>query len=186
MSRPKWITLACMQYLLVALYTSLNIIMALNVCQILFKQKRYRTLPLLFFYIFASFALSLRLVAIIGFYSTVPKHPAFFQILEIATLAKLFVGLVTSWMVIKIALRIRQRNGDKRIEKKIAVAELTILTFSSVGLVTFIVTVTVSANQPGNDGIAFRSHIDAYLKFLAFSFLALFCIMTASNLFLVC
>ena len=70
-------------------------------------------MPLLFFYIFASIALILRLIAMIGYFSMFTDHPTFFQLLEIATVAKLFVGLIQSWMILKIALRIRKSLSEE-------------------------------------------------------------------------
>ena len=63
-------------------------------------------------------------------------------------------------------------------------AEISILGFSSLGLIFFITVVSISANVDGNDGIAFERNIDPYLNFLAYSFLAMFFIMSGSNIFL--
>ena len=82
-----------MQYLVMALYAALICIMVFNVRKILIQQRRYKTLPLLFFYIYTFITLSTRLIGIIWFYD-VFQQPNFLLILEISIAAKLCVGLV--------------------------------------------------------------------------------------------
>ena len=92
-SQSELIFLAVEHYLLIALYASANILMYINIWNILFKQKRYKTLPLLFFYIFTFIALTLRLVWSVFYFAWI-RHPKVYLIVEIATVAKLCVGLV--------------------------------------------------------------------------------------------
>ena len=52
-------------YLLIGLYSLAMVLVIYNSWKILFRQERYKTLPLLFFYIFSFFSIALRWVYII-------------------------------------------------------------------------------------------------------------------------
>ena len=61
-SRTDVIIYDCEQYFLIALYFLLTVILIVNTWQILIKQKKYKTLPLLNFYLFAWVGIPLRLI----------------------------------------------------------------------------------------------------------------------------
>ena len=56
---------AAVTYLLIGLYTYLFVLVTMNGWNILIRQKRYKTLPLLAFYIFAFITISFRIVVLI-------------------------------------------------------------------------------------------------------------------------
>ena len=55
-------------YILIGLYTFLLVLGLLNFWNVIIKQKKYKSLPLLAFYIFAFIAISLRLIILIWYY----------------------------------------------------------------------------------------------------------------------
>ena len=75
-----------------------------NSWQILYKQRRYKTLPLLFFYIYALITLVLRLIYSIFGWSALT---GFQSVNNIYIVAWLCVGLMQTWVIFEIALRIR-------------------------------------------------------------------------------
>ena len=52
-------------YLVVGVYAFLILLALVNIWQILIKQKKYKTLPLLFFYIYSFVAITLRVICLI-------------------------------------------------------------------------------------------------------------------------
>ena len=92
-------------YILIGLYTFLFVLAILNIWKILIKQRRYKTLPLLAFYVFTFCAVALRLLYIIMLWS---KYTALgYYTNDYVLKTKLCVGLIQSWMIFEIALRER-------------------------------------------------------------------------------
>ena len=79
-------------YILIGLYTFLLVLVIVNIWTILIKQRRYKTLPLLAFYIFAFSTISLRLLYTIFCWSGYKLVGLWVNDLFLAT--KLSVGLI--------------------------------------------------------------------------------------------
>ena len=92
-------------YLLIALYIFLFFLVQANIWEIIYKQKKYTTLPLLFFYIFADICITLRVVYSIFMYEF---DPIFHAINDVCLITKLNVGVLHSWVIFEIALRLKQ------------------------------------------------------------------------------
>ena len=65
----QFVIYAMEHFILIALYTFLFGLAIVNIWNILIKQKRFKTLPLLAFYIFASLTIILRLIFILIIWS---------------------------------------------------------------------------------------------------------------------
>ena len=89
-------------WLLILLFGALIIMTVANIWQILVKQERWRTSPLLFFYIFVFLAVLLRELA--NIFGYVDK---FTFLLRIQPFAMQEVGIIQSWMMFELALRLR-------------------------------------------------------------------------------
>ena len=79
-------------------------LLLMNIWRILLKHAKYKTVPLLFFYIFAFLAISLRIVNQV---TTFRDDPIFWLLSDVFIVTKLCVGLTQAWMIFEIALRIK-------------------------------------------------------------------------------
>ena len=74
LTTPEYRFVICWQYLLILIYTVILIIVITNIVQILILQRRWKTLPLLLFYIFAFIATLGRTVYSIILFTTKYAH----------------------------------------------------------------------------------------------------------------
>ena len=105
------------RYVLIGLYVFLMVLCILNIWKILIKQRRYKTLPLLTFYIFAFFSIAFRLTYILIDWTCAVV--IIIIVNDCYLITKLSVGLIQSWMIFEIALRVRQtyrQTGTERLE----------------------------------------------------------------------
>lgn len=68
-----------------------NVLMFVNIWNILVVQRRYRTIPLLFLYIYSFITLVFREAYFVWEFE---EASAFFALLDISTFAKLLVGVI--------------------------------------------------------------------------------------------
>ena len=159
----------------------------LNTWQILVRQQRYKTLPLLFFYIYALIALGLRLIYSIWGWSV---REGFQSVNNIYIVAKLCVRLMQTWMILEIALRVRNSiprprapKSQARFEKWMKIGQYSVMAIASSGFAIFIVFDIISAHKAGNE-YAFEKNFDLYSVFISYSFLTLFAMMLSVNIYL--
>ena len=92
-------------YLLIGVYAFIILLALTNIWKILIRQKKYKTLPLSFFYLFTFIAVTLRIICVIWMF----QQPGWYNLLIYVYIgAKLCVGLVQAWMILEITLRIRR------------------------------------------------------------------------------
>ena len=91
--------------ILTLLYAALFILVSVNIWIILVRQGKWRTLPLLLFYVMAFIAISTRLIACIWIYT---EANWVFAVYFMQPLAKIAVGLTQAWMIFELKVRIRQ------------------------------------------------------------------------------
>ena len=147
-------------------------------------------MPLLFFYIFALIAISLRLVFSIFSWS---ENNIFVQVDDVYIAAKLCVGLLQTWMIFEIAIRIKhllamQRNLESstpNVENWMRFGQCSTILLTLVGFVIYTSYVIISARKEGNDNIPFWQNIAEADSIIAYSYLLLFIIMAAVNVLLV-
>ena len=106
-------------YILLGLYLFGIVLVTLNAWNILIKQGRYRTLPLLAFYIFAFLSLAIRTVYLI--LVLIDDVNLTESLINFYVATKLSVGIIQSQMILEIALRIRKTdfgaNGAEKFER---------------------------------------------------------------------
>ena len=110
-------------YLLIGLFMFLLGLDLLNIYRIILKQGKWRTGLLLFFYIFSFISIVLRLVYLIVMWSDHTTGIA--MIGDCQAVAKLCLGLIQSWTIFEICIRMRSsirsiilQNGQR--DQKIA------------------------------------------------------------------
>ena len=69
MSSDQLIFYAVEHYILIGLYTFLLFLVLMNFWNVIIQQKKYKSMPLLAFYIFALIAIFFRIIILIWFYS---------------------------------------------------------------------------------------------------------------------
>ena len=132
-SKTKVVIYAIEHYILIGLYIFLLGLAVFNIWTILIKQRRYKTWPLLFFYVFAFMAILFRLIWLFIEYieSIVVEDVA-----DCYLTSKLSVGLIQSWMILEIALRVRQTYKpchSAKFEKCLKYGQFMVITLS-IGL----------------------------------------------------
>ena len=172
------------QYCLIGLYTFLLILSSINIWTILIRQKRYKTLPLLVFYIFTFFGIALRLVFVII------QHTHYYYLKNYVNdfylAAKLSVGLIQCWMILEIALRVRKAfkisQAEKvdlvSFEKRVSCGQYSAITFSFM----IVPVVFIDDYFTLEDRSEERAKIKA--EAWAFSYLTMFFLMAAVNILL--
>ena len=111
--------LVAMQYIVILLYSFLLILCLVNVWKILIRQGKWRTLPLLFFYIMSVIAISFRIVASIYYFDR--SENWHFLFITLQPIAKGCVGLMQCWMIFELTLIMRSINKidyGERITRK--------------------------------------------------------------------
>ena len=93
------------RYVIIGLYVFLFALVAFNSWRILVRQRRYKNLPLLAFYIFTFLSISCILTYI--FIDWTEHNIKFYYLADVYIAARLSVGLIQCWMVLEIALRER-------------------------------------------------------------------------------
>ena len=175
------------RYVLIGLYAFLMFLVIVNIWTILIKQRKYKTLPLLAFYIFAFFAISFRLVYI--FMDWTNFVVIFYFIQDSYLCTKLGLGLIQSWMVLEIALRVRQTYTANASEQARAEAfEKWVRCGQYSVILTSLIIVLISTTHdlcvmdkwrdPTGEDSTF--HVWAYL------YLGMFFLMAAVNTVLIC
>ena len=100
--------LVSMQYIVILLYSFLLVLCLVNFWKILIRQGRWRTLPLLFFYIMSVTAISFRIVAC--FYYFDRSEYWHYVFITMQPIAKGCVGLMQCWMIFELTLIMRRIN----------------------------------------------------------------------------
>ena len=104
-SAQVWIY-AVERYILIGLYTFLLVLTIVNIWSILIKQGKYKTWLLLAFYIYAFVNITFRVIWLIMEWCDCMVFLHYIN--DFFLITKLSIGLVQSWMIFEIALRVRQ------------------------------------------------------------------------------
>ena len=96
-------------------YTALLVLTCVNVWCILLKQQKWRNLPLTLFYSFTFIAVVTRLFLSIG--NTAWFDEDFYKVIVVAQpLAKLMVGLIQSYIIFELGIRIRSSRDRESLQ----------------------------------------------------------------------
>ena len=96
------------QYIVIILYSALLVMCSINAWKILYRQGKWRTVPLLVFYVISIIAVSFRLIATIYWFSVKHNFRVFFICMQ--PIAKGCVGLIQCWMVLELTIVLRRFN----------------------------------------------------------------------------
>lgn len=107
MSQDKVRTVAGFTWVLIIANLTLLVLVLINIWKILIKLGKWRTLPLLFFYIFALFSIVLRLCAQFWQY-TFTQFSLTCSVVQPG--AQACVGIVQTWMIFELSMRFRSVN----------------------------------------------------------------------------
>ena len=172
-------------YILIGLYTFLLVLVIVNIWTILIKQRRYKTLPLLAFYIFTLLNIVFRLVFIIIRWSKyhIVKH--FFNDSYLVT--KLSVGLIQSWMIFEIALRERHAYKAssfspakyKCFGKWMRCGQYSTIVVATAIVLAILIYDLLHLHERKDD------HNSSFPT-IAYSYLGMFFLMSAVNILLIC
>ena len=100
--------------MVIATYILLVVLALRNIWSILIKQREYKNLPILAFYVFTLLAVSLRTIFLIGQWTFMP----IFQNTDFVQQgAKLCVGIVQDWITFELAIRIHNARGYSDISE---------------------------------------------------------------------
>ena len=134
-------------YLLIATYLVLIMLAMRNICVILVKQKEYKNLPILTFYVYALMAVTIRPIVII--WQWVPSS-IIFNVDYVQQAAKLCVGVVQDWITLELAIRIRNGKVDSDIseatKKKLRLARLVLFAIITLVFIAFSLMIIVQAH----------------------------------------
>ena len=179
------ITYAIFSYLLIGLYFALLVLDLVNIRMILIKQKEYKNLPILFFYLFTTIAICLRIPWLIGYWST---SRLIWNTEWIQQGAKLAVGVVQDWITLELAIRIKntKRNAQltKKLQKRLKTGQYIVFTLTGLCLVSLSTFVFFTANDENNNGYAFNTHKRRADVALGFCQLAQYVVMTSLTIYL--
>lgn len=126
--------IASLVWTLIILNSFLLLLILFNFWSILIKREKWRTLPLLLFYILSLIAVILRLAMMVWDFT---QSNWMWACALIQPNAKAAVGLIQSWMIFELSMRFRQADDKCLNQWKNVVMALILLLFGS-GTVTLI------------------------------------------------
>ena len=177
-THDELIVFLSLTYLVIFTYLILVVLALRNILVILLKQKEYKNLPILMFYVFALIALSLRLTNLIWYWT---GNPIFANIDWVQQVAKLCVGVVQDWITIELAIRIHNSKGHTDIsevaKKKLRLARCVLFVITTLAFLAFTLFVIFSAHKEGNNGEAFHDNPCREFYILGYSFLCYVIVM---------
>ena len=187
MTETQYRTCHAIHILVILIYFVVTILAIINFWQILIKQKLWKALPLLFFYIFTFLCIFFRICILIS-YGLESKPYLLHVLFTMQPISKIFAGLLQSWIIFELAVRIRaSSNSDDQFltrEKSLMLAQ-KILVFSLSTLYIILLTISIITATYDNHGDVLNVSKDpAFSYTLAFMFLFLFILMCIINLFL--
>ena len=108
MTETEFYILASEVYLTIILEAGLVILITVNIWRIIIKQGKWRTIPLLFLYIFAFITATFREINLIDFGADLGE--GLLVVFYLQPVAKICVGAIQSWIIFELAIRISQDN----------------------------------------------------------------------------
>ena len=118
---------------------------------ILVKQREFKNIPILVFYIYALLAVSLRLITIFEFWT---RLYSYFDIDLLQQATKLCVGIVQDWITLELAVRIRNAKGHSNIseagKKKLRLVSCLIFSVTALAFLAYAVSMIVYLKNTTN------------------------------------
>ena len=169
------------------MYSAALILCVINIINILIRQGRWRTVPLLGFYIMSFICITVKLLYTI-FWMCV-KKTLLMAIIYTTDYAKLSVGLIQAWMIFELGVRIRTgftQQGSvslasaRQLNKNLRVGQLVVVILAIGSYSTFL----ALKIRSGNDKIELDA--DKFFDGVAWSFLFMFMLLLCANIWLFC
>ena len=111
-TQAEFIAYLSLYYPLIAIYILLVALALRNIWSIIVRQREYKNLPILMFYVFALIAVTLRPIFLIFSWTS---DPIIYNIDRVQQVSKLCVGVVQDWITLELAIRIRNSKGNSDI-----------------------------------------------------------------------
>lgn len=187
MTVTQYRVFASIHYLVLLIFLLAFVLVIVNMWQILIKQAKWKTIPLLLFYVYAFICITLRVCCLVTYGL---DRAYFFQNLMYAMqpVAKICVGLYQGWMILELAVRIRDSSKDLKYqiksEKWLNFGLITLVIITTIGFLATLILASVSASKD-DENLVFQPHLDRFYFSLAYSYLALFFLMGGLNIFLI-
>ena len=89
-------------------YAALQVLVTVNIWCVIVKKEKWREILLLLFYIYAFMAINMRQVINVTFGAF--KYDWFFVLYDTQPIVKINLGLIQSWIIFEIAMRMRRQN----------------------------------------------------------------------------
>ena len=89
-------------YLMILIYLATEVFTVINICVFIVRQKRYRNLSLLLYYILSFFLIAIDLVYWIIYYQSFVGYNLVLQFLP--GILKIDIGLIQAWIMIELAI----------------------------------------------------------------------------------
>ena len=167
----KIVSLA-IDYLVIGTYGILVVLGLRNIYEILFKQKEYKNLPILMFYIYAMVAVIIRFFTVLFLW----EFSSFINCIDLVQqAAKLSVGVVQDWITLELAIRIHHSKVNTEIseagQKKLRIARSVLFAILTIFFVAFSLYVFISEDLDRDNEKAIKDRV--YHVWLIFGYLFL-------------
>jgi hypothetical protein len=184
MSPTQYEVFMIFHWLMILLYLGLTVLVITNTWQILIRLGRWRNPPLLAFYTFTFIVVVSRDLISTMYYA---ESPGWKLSLYLNPVAKLAVGLIQTWMIFEIAMRIRQGVINERdlqtdttlADKLITRWQIAVVVLISAVFLGYALYLTYLCVYPEQ----FTRH-KAYFDCIGICFLTVGLLMGCSNAFL--
>ena len=114
-NREQRIVFILVIYIDILIYALIMVLILRNTWVVIIKQRVYKNLPILMFYIFAFIAVSIRLIDIIGYWTYTQYLESNIDLLQQA--AKICVGMVQDWITFELAIRFHNSKVSLELSK---------------------------------------------------------------------
>ena len=121
----QWIIVVAMMYLSLAIFLSMLFLALYNTWEFIIRQKKYKTVPLLVFYVIVIMLASLRIYFSVFYFYGKLYHDYFGYLMK--PLLNLNLGVVQCWILFELALRINENVKQMKQINQINSADTTAL-----------------------------------------------------------
>ena len=140
LSTTEYRVFASSVWIILLLFTGLLILMCINIWMILYKLEKWKTVPLLFFYMWSFLAVTFRLIrTLIGFQDS---YWGYILGLDQPVL-KQCAGMMQAWIIFELAIRIRSTRSSTgmsadKVDNLIKYGQITGAVFTTLVVISYI------------------------------------------------
>ena len=160
-------------YSVIVVFAGINLLSLYNIWSILYKQKEYKNLPILVFYVFTQIALTLRMIYTIFFWM---QNVSFLSNLGfVYQFSKICVGVAQDWITVELAFRIRNSRSHTTMpewtKRRLIKAQYILFAITFFLYTCYVTAVLVTSRLDGNNGIAFERNLALVVDILSYTYL---------------